>query len=270
MPATFRANAPTLMLAVFLSACGGATPDGSGADASAPGTGSDAGLSLDASAGPVPQTTLHTFPPALTNSTTATFDFTASEDGCTFVCTLEDATPFDCAPPFEATDLLEGTHYFSVRAVGPGGEDDSPAEHTWEVDYTAPHATIALGPPAVTSSPNAQFAITSNDPSATLTCQLDARPSLPCSSSLTLGDLPEGPHALRVVATDRAGNADPAPQTWYWTIDLTAGDTSITSGPPLVTASDEAVFVFSAGMQVSGYQCSLDGSEWPSPASPAT
>ena len=45
-------------------------------------------------------------------------------------------------------------------------------------------------------------------------------------------------------AIDGAGNTDPTPATWSWTVDLTAPATTITSGPDDPTAATSATFTY--------------------------
>ena len=95
-----------------------------------------------------PETTLLTTPPALTNQTTATFTFSSSDAAASFECQL-DATPaVPCASPWTLSDLTEGPHTFSVRAIdGEGDPDPTPANWSWTIDTTAPPA-----PGSVTAS----------------------------------------------------------------------------------------------------------------------
>jgi fibronectin type 3 domain-containing protein len=95
-----------------------------------------------------PETTLLTTPPALTNQTTATFTFSSSDTAASFECQL-DATPaVPCASPWTLSDLTEGLHTFSVRAIdGEGDPDPTPASWSWTIDTTAPPA-----PGSVTAS----------------------------------------------------------------------------------------------------------------------
>lgn len=86
-----------------------------------------------------PDTTITSGPSGRTNSTSAAFDFDASETGATFECSL-DGEPFAaCGAPAEYAGLLEGAHDFRVRAVdAAGNRDASPATRSWSVDTTTP------------------------------------------------------------------------------------------------------------------------------------
>lgn len=65
------------------------------------------------------------------------FTFTSTQTGSTFECSLDGAAYSACASPAAYQGLTEGTHTFKVRANGPGGRDESPAERSFEVIATA-------------------------------------------------------------------------------------------------------------------------------------
>ena len=72
-------------------------------------------------------------------------------------------------------------------------------------------------------------------------------------------------------AIDEAGNADPTPDSFAWTIANTEPDTTIDSKPPDPSASSSASFSFSGidgGSGVTGFECKLDGGGFADCASP--
>jgi hypothetical protein len=71
-----------------------------------------------------------------------------------------------------------------------------------------------------------------------------------------------------VTATDAAGNADATPASRNWTIDLTAPETSISSGPTGSVQATDATLTFSADEAGSSFQCSLDGAAFTTCTSP--
>ena len=85
-----------------------------------------------------PETTITSGPSGTTNSSSATFEFTADEPA-TFECSL-DATPFvACSSPASYSSLGDGAHNFSVQATDTAGNSDStPAERTWNVQANLP------------------------------------------------------------------------------------------------------------------------------------
>ncbi|PSL23684.1 Ig-like domain-containing protein [Chitinophaga ginsengisoli] len=87
-------------------------------------------------------------PPSPTNSTTATFTFTANEANCTFKASL-DGGPFNTVTsPATYSGLADGPHTFQVRATDQAGNTDaSPDAQLWTVDATGPQIT-SVGVPA--------------------------------------------------------------------------------------------------------------------------
>ena len=83
---------------------------------------------------------------------------------------------------------------------------------------TAPETIIQYGPPATTASINAYFGFSSSDPTAIVECSLDFEGFSECETPHTVEDLLPGEHMLHVRAVDLAGNVDPTPATYRWTI----------------------------------------------------
>ncbi|HSF98967.1 MAG TPA: right-handed parallel beta-helix repeat-containing protein, partial [Ornithinibacter sp.] len=135
------------------------------------------------------------------------------------------------------------------------------------LDVTPPETTIDDGPDASTSSDIATFTFSADEPSTTFVCSLDDSEDEPCASPLEYSGLDEGSHELRVTATDELGNTDPTAAVHTWTIDLTAPQTLIESGPDTSTSSTIASLVFSAD-EAATFECSLDGGAYAPCTSP--
>ncbi|WP_420810052.1 adventurous gliding motility protein AgmC [Corallococcus macrosporus] len=207
-----------------------------------------------------PDTTIVAAPPSVTGSSSATFDFTSNESPVAYQCSLDGGPFVACTAPRTYTGLSEGTHTFEVRAVDAAGNiDPTPATYSWTVDTTPPDTTIVSGPPATSTSASATFDFSSNESPVTYQCSLDGAPFTACTDPQTFPALPDGDHTLAVRAVDAAGNADPSPATYAWTVDATAPDTTIVSGPPAVTNATTATFDFSSNESPVTYECSLDG-----------
>jgi hypothetical protein len=97
---------------------------------------------------------------------------------------------------------------------------------------------------------------------------LDGVGYTPCSSPQTYSSLAAGGHSFQVRATDGAGNTDPTPAAFSWTIDLTAPETTIGSSPANPTNATDATFTFSANEGGSTFECKLDGGAFSSCTSP--
>ncbi|WP_418765001.1 adventurous gliding motility protein AgmC [Myxococcus xanthus] len=207
-----------------------------------------------------PDTTIVSGPAAVTNATSATFDFSSNESPVTYQCSLDGAPFATCTDPQSYTALPEGEHTLAVRAVDAAGNmDPTPATYAWTVDTTAPDTTIVSGPSGTTTSSSATFDFSSNESPVTYQCSLDGAPFTACSDPQTLTGLADGEHTLAVRAVDAAGNEDPTPATRTWTVDATAPDTTIVSGPAAVTNATSATFDFSSNESPVTYQCSLNG-----------
>jgi len=163
-----------------------------------------------------PETTIDSGP-KLTNDTTPTFAFHASEPA-SFRCSIDQgmASFGPCSGPAgidtPAHALADGTYTFRVRAVDTSGNADrTPAKRRFTVDTAAPQTTITDHPPKTLTAPagkaTATFGFASSEPRSTFACRIDGGAPTSCRSphSYRLGP---GDHSFTVAATDAAGNAD--------------------------------------------------------------
>lgn len=175
-----------------------------------------------------PDTYFITIPINPSNSTQAKFEFegtgTEETDIIDFRCKLDHAAAFtSCTPPVFLNDLLHGEHTFQVYAVDNEGLIDlTPATYTWFVDVIAPDTYFTLTPSQQIVSSNTAFfefiGVDGETGVALFECQLDGASFAPCTSPLSLTNLPNGPHALFVRAVDWAGNSDLTPASFNWTV----------------------------------------------------
>ncbi|MDP1825371.1 MAG: Ig-like domain-containing protein [Archangium sp.] len=135
------------------------------------------------------------------------------------------------------------------------------------VDRTAPNTTLTSTPPAASSSPGAAFTFTGTEP-GTFQCSLDGAAFAPCTTPAALAGLADGSHTFLVRAVDTAGNPDPSPASFTWTVDTTAPNTTLTSTPPLLSTSSGATFTFTS-TEAGTFQCSLDGAAFAACTTPA-
>nr|MDQ3822747.1 Ig-like domain repeat protein [Actinomycetota bacterium] len=217
-----------------------------------------------------PDTTVDSGPTGTTNQTSATFAFGASEAGSRFECNLDGAGWSACASPETYAGLADGGHTFEVRATDPAENVDGlPASRAWTVDTAAPDTAIESAP-TDPSGPSVTFAFGASEAGVTFECDLDEGGWASCYSPKSYAGLSEGSHAFRVRAVDGAGNGDPSPATRDWSVDRTAPDTTIDSGPTGTTNATSATFAFGASEGGSTFECSLDGAAWASCTAPAT
>jgi uncharacterized repeat protein (TIGR03803 family) len=215
-----------------------------------------------------PETLITGAPEALTGSTTATFQFAATEAGSGFACSLDGAAFTACTSPATYDGLASGPHAFEVVAIDPEGNvDPTPARHEWTIDAVPPDTSITSAPAALTTSTSASFMFTSTKPGGTFWCSLDHEPLAPCTSPQDYVGLPVGVHTFEVAGADALGNGDPTPARYTWTIEV---DTTITSGPPVLASVPTATFEFTATAPGTGFECRLDDGDFEPCTSPAT
>jgi hypothetical protein len=232
-----------------------------------------------------PATMISSGPSDTTTSTGASFAFTSSESGSTFLCSLDSGSWAACISPKAYSGLTVGTHTFSVKATDAAGNADaSPATRSWTVqattppppaDTTPPDTAISSGPSGTTTATTASIGFSATESGSTFTCKLDSSSWSSCTSAKSYSGLATGSHAFSVRATDGAGNTDATPATDTWTVqattpppDTTPPDTTIDSGPTGTTTSTSANLAFSSSESGSTYQCSLDSGPWGSCVSP--
>ncbi len=99
-----------------------------------------------------PNTSITSTLPTLTNSITATFEFTATDvisGGVTtgiagFACQLDGSGFSPCASPLVLTSLGDGSHTCEVRALdGAGNTDATPARYRWSIDSALVQVSVA-------------------------------------------------------------------------------------------------------------------------------
>ncbi|MCL4859476.1 MAG: HYR domain-containing protein, partial [Caldilineaceae bacterium] len=225
-----------------------------------------------------PDTTIVSAPDALTASSSAPFSFSSNEAGVTYACDLDGGGFAPCANPVTFTGLADGAHTLLVRATDAAGNvDASPASHAWTIDSTPPTTTLASTPPNPSNSRDAAFTFSGADDGGSgvtgFQCSLDGSGFTPCASGQAYSGLADGAHIFRVRAVDAAGNVDPTPAEYGWTIDATPPNTAITSEPPPLTNSLVALFAFSGNDNVTpaaglDFECQLDGGAFTACASP--
>jgi virginiamycin B lyase len=127
------------------STIGRANLDGTNVDQSFI-TGADRpdGVAVDQDGAP-PETTIDAGPSGPTTDTTPTFEFSSSELGSTFECSLDTGSPSfgPCSGPGSshtpASALADGNYVFRVRATdGAGNTDSTPATRSFSVVSSAP------------------------------------------------------------------------------------------------------------------------------------
>ncbi len=220
-----------------------------------------------------PDTQILTHPTNPSNSTDATFTFSGTDSVASavasFECDLDGSGFSTCTSPKTYSGLGQGSHTFQVRAKdGAGNIDPTPASYGWVVDAIAPDTQILTNPPNPSNSADASFTFTGTDSLGrqslilTFECKLDTGAFSACTSPQNYTSLSQGVHNFQVRAIDFAGNIDPTPASYSWTLDAIAPDTQILSSPPDPSNSSDATFTFSAsdslGFPAPTFECKLD------------
>lgn len=188
-----------------------------------------------------PDTTIMSNPSNPTNSTSATFSFSGSDNetpaaSLTFEVKLDSGSFSAATSPKTYTGLSDGMHIFQVRAIDASGNiDPTPASYTWTVDSTPPNTTITATPLIISNSTNAMISFSGSDGSgsgvASFQVKLDTGGFITGTSPQTYTGLSDGLHTFQVQAVDLLGNVDPTPASYTWTVDTTPPSAPVVSAP---------------------------------------
>jgi Bacterial Ig domain len=213
--------------------------------------------------------TLTATPANPTNQTGASFSFTDTEAGVTFLCGLDGAAFAACSSPKSYSGLSQGSHTFSVKAQDAAGNQSAAASFAWTIDTAAPpKPTITATPADPTNQTSASFSFSDNQAGVSFLCQLDGAAFAACSSPKTYSVLSQGSHTFSVRAQDGAGNQSNT-TSFTWTIDTTAPLTpTITSNPANPTNQTAASFSFTDAESGVAFLCKLDESAFSACSSP--
>lgn len=200
-------------------------------------------------------------------------------DGFTFECRLDGGDWSPCQGGAGYTDLELGPHTFEVRATGPGGEAGPTRSFEWDIVESLRRVRPRLAVSPGTAGTGQAVTLDASGSQVDLGVKRCATSlSGPCGYRWDIdGDgaidqstddptlettfFAPGLYRPRVTVVDIAGESGTA-EAW-----LEIQETPrvlIGSGPPAVSASREAVFVFSlrSGPDLSRMECSLDGADF--------
>jgi large repetitive protein len=159
------------------------------------------------------------------------YSFTAAEAGATFQCEWDNlgvhACPGQDRAPWSGTPPQEADHIFTVRAFDAMSNPGPVTTRSFHLDTNVPDAFLDSRPPdacpgtigvQILGGGPATFTFHSNDPAATLLCQLDgALPLEPCTSPRTYTGLALTQHSFFIRALDAAGNISNGAPGLMWT-----------------------------------------------------
>lgn len=153
-------------------------------------------------------------PEPLSRERQPAIEFSANRPAA-FSCQVDGGTPQPCASPFVVpAPLADGGHGIAVSAVDAAGHSASSGSVVFEVDTTPPRTLLVKHPRKLIRTDRRRvrgvFRFRSNEAGATFSCKVDRAPTRPCGSKLARR-FGRGKHVVRIRATDRVGNVEPAP-----------------------------------------------------------
>jgi hypothetical protein len=199
---------------------------------------------IDTTAPPLP--TINSAPVSPSNSPNATFTFSDSEAGVSFLCRV-DSLPFSpCSSPTTFAAVTAGAHTFQLRAQDAAGNTTGSASTSWTIDLTAP--TVTLSTPANGTLTNQQTptitgtASTASGDASTVTVSIyngasvTGSPAQQRTATVTAGawstvpstPLTSGTYTIQAQQTDTAGNTGTSTANTI-TIDTTAPIVTLTA-----------------------------------------
>jgi hypothetical protein len=163
---------------------------------------------------------------------TASFDFSATQSGASYQCSLDGAAFSACSSPV-SYDGLSGSHTFAVRATVGGQTDPTPAVQRFTIDDEAPDTVFSQAPTSPTSDLAPTWTASSSEQPLGFLCSVDGTTSQGCDGSFQLDSPCNASHEVRAAAIDGAYNEDPTPAI----SDVTENGGSACAAPTLGSLS---------------------------------
>ncbi len=217
-------------------------------------------------------------PPAITNSTSLSFQFSATDNlsGVKgFTCKdSKGQTLASCQEMMNLSGVSEGPGSAVIIAEDNAGNTSIPLTQTWLADFTAPRVFINSTPSAISNNTSGMFGFSGADNFSSrlnFECKLNAGNFAACISPFNFS-LTEGMHNFSVRAKDDAGNIS-AVVTYNWTIDLSAPTVRIVTSPAAFSNSSTGAFTFDGmdeGIAISRFDCKIDSGAFVNCTSPST
>jgi hypothetical protein len=222
---------------------------------------------------PPPTPAITSGPASPTNQTSASFTFSDTQAGVSFVCQLDSSGFSTCiSPEAYPGPLAQGSHSFTVKAQDTAGNQSATATLAWTINTTPPPTPAIISMPAnPTNQTTASFTFNDSQAGVSFLCQLDSGVFNACSSPAAYsGPLTQGSHTFSVKAQDAAGNQSGA-ATFTWTVNPAPPPApAITSMPANPTNETNAIFTFSDTEGGLTFFCQLDGGTYTGCSSPLT
>jgi hypothetical protein len=232
-----------------------------------------------------PDASIDSGPSGLTNDTTPSFTFSATDAAqpVTFQCSIDTGSPSygPCSGPGNSdtagAPLADGPYTFHLQATDAAG-NSTVVSQAFEVDATLPSVAVDSGPTRTTGETRPTFTFSGSDTHGPVTflCSIDTGTasfgacSGPGNSDTPSAPLAGGAHVFRAQGTDAAGNS--AVATRSFTVVLPPApappDTAITKGPKKKTTKRRPKFKFTSSQAGSAFQCQVDNRQFAPCTSP--
>jgi hypothetical protein len=198
------------------------------------------------------------------------FRCTDSSSGCSTGSWVSLGAP-DTTAPYSGSWSLPADGNAALRAVATDVGSNTGADVVnVTVDRTRPVSSIDSAPSHPTNATGASFDFSASEGGVSFECGLDGGAFGACTSPKSYSGLADGPHTFDVRATDAAGNGESAPQSYTWTVDTAAPNTSITANPSDPSNASSADFSFTSTEGGSTFRCEIDGGGFSPCTSPAS
>ena len=200
-------------------------------------------------------------PDSFTDSTSATFTFGCSKEGCTFACRYGEEEFSSCQSGETITGLTTGEHRFEVRARSALGTIGPVRDYTWKVSTEAPQVENLEGPESLTNSTVATFTFQCSSSPCQYQCRFNDEPAEDCLSGYEITEIEDGNHTFGVRAIDLLGRAS-VEARWNWRVDTLTPEVINLIGPEGPTNSDTATFTFQCSKDDCTFYCSIESDDF--------
>ncbi|GAM11882.1 hypothetical protein OR1_04206 [Geobacter sp. OR-1] len=159
----------------------------------------------------------------------------------------------------QLNNLTDGAYAVTVWAVDAAGNKSAvPATYNWTIQLP-PETALTSTPALFSGLTTATFGFNSPNAGVTFECSLDGTNYVACVSPVTYRFMTDALHTFAVRAKNSGGVVDSSPASYSWTVDTTAPETTIISGPAAGSLSGAAVaFVFTSDKSDATFECKVD------------
>ncbi len=217
-----------------------------------------------------PDVEIESGPSGVIDESSPSVTFSSGDPNATFECKVDLDAYEPCSPPLVLGPLGDGPHSFIVRSRDPAGNFSlTMAAREFAIDTHPPTVSILAGPEAgaTINDVTPTFDFDANE-AVTFECRIDAAAPEPCGPPFTTAPLADGPHVFALTGTDLVGLT--SSKSREFTVDTTAPETKIASGPSGPINSRTPTFAFGADEPGAAFECRVDDGAFRACSSPDT